>query len=126
MSTIANLVIADATPTNHTFYPIKSGLDSQWITHEGANALVQGKLVLGSSLASAARSTDKFKVNYSWPFAKTVDDVVTVRSTPRFLADVIVPDDMTVAERLMFWTMVRNVLAATLVAAHITDRDITI
>lgn len=124
MSSIANLVIADATPTNHTFYPIKSGMDSQWITHEGANALVQGKLVLVSSLASAVRATDKFKMNFSWPFAKTVDGVVSVRSTPRILADVILPDDMTAAERLMFWTMFRNACAAALVAGTITDRDI--
>lgn len=124
MSTIANIVVADATPTNHTFYPIRSGMDSQWITHEGANALVQSKLQATASLASATRATDKFKLNFALPFPKTVDGVVTVRSTPRAILDVILPDDMTAAERLMFWTMYRNACAATLIAALITDRDV--
>lgn len=124
MSTIANIVVADATPTNHTFYPIRSGMDSQWITHEGANALVQSKLQVTTSLASATRATDKFKLNFAFPYPKTVDGVITVRSTPRVITDVIIPDDMTAAERLQFWTMYRNSVAASLIAALMTDRDV--
>lgn len=127
MANIADLTIADNVPANHVFYAIKSGMSgSQWLTREMVTAQGQRSITASMSLATKARPTDRVAYRYAFPFEYVADGVTQVRDIARASTDFVLPELMTTAERLMFYTVYLNGCANALLKNFVLNRDPTI
>lgn len=101
MATAANIVLADSTPTNHTFVPIVAGPGLTIHEEQGLAQTPSGNLQLTSSLdvANSKRPTDRIKFQLVYPVEQTVDGVTSVAYTARAFVEAAVPVQMTVLQR---------------------------
>lgn len=124
MPVASSITIADATPTNHVFSPVQVATGRALLLNKASTIPATNEsLILGLDLASAKRSTDRVQTSLYMPFEKTVDGVVQVRSTARFIGDWIIPFDLTDAERNGFYTLVKNFFANAIVSSYVRSRD---
>lgn len=127
MASIADLTIADNVPTNHVFYAMQSGMTrSAWLTREMVTAQGQRSISASMSLASKARPTDRVSYRHGFPFEYLKDGVTVVRDIARANTDFVLPELMTTAERLMFYTVYINSMSANLLKNWVLSRDPTI
>lgn len=122
MPAIGDVVVADATPTNHTFEPLAASMAlSTWKASD--NTTQDGKSRLGISLspASSARRTEKCTISLVIPVEGSVDGVTQVVRT--FYADIktTTPVDATDADRAKFYAMLKNLAAHATVQSYIRD-----
>jgi anion-transporting ArsA/GET3 family ATPase len=123
MSAIANVVVADATPTNHTLYPLSASIASSKYADQAANIMSGNRtLELKLSLASKTRATDRVTVLFASPKEQEVDGVWGVASIGRATLEYVIPEDWTSTERNHFATEVAS-LAANAVVKALTKRD---
>jgi len=124
MPTAAAIVLADATPSNHTFSPLKVTVESSLlVSREGTTSAGNPTLIIGLSQAHVNRATNKVSVRLNQPIEQTVDGVVSVRSTPRFEGVFTLPDDMTEAERTDFAALVESAVSDSVVQGYVTALD---
>lgn len=124
MPAAANIVLADHVPANHTFKPISQSGNA--FLHETSEMTIGGAertLILELSRQSSTRATDRVTVRLNVPFEQTVDGVTSVRSTARFIGEVVMPSDMTATERSLFAALVKNALAHATVQGYMTNRE---
>jgi hypothetical protein len=123
MAAISNLVVADATPTNHTLYPLSASIASSKYAEQAANIMSGNRtLELKLSLASKTRATDRATVLYAAPKEQEVDGVWGVASTGRFTGEYVIPENWTSAERNHFATEAASIVANAVIKA-LTKRD---
>lgn len=124
MATPANVVLNDGT-TDHTFKPVSVGNGrAVLVAREGTTSAGDPRLILDFSEAYSGRKTDKFGFRLNQPIEVTDGDgVTTVRSTPLFAGNVVLPDDMTAAERSVFVAMAQALVAHAVWSAYAEDRD---
>lgn len=124
MPAISNIVVADATPTNHTFLPQQASIAlSTWM--EGAAATYEGnsRVAMTMSPPSKARATTREKISLAVPFERTVNGVVVVPDIMLFNTDVVIPSALSAAESLKGYTMWKNLVAHAVVQALIAARE---
>lgn len=124
MPSATQISVNDATPTAHLFDPVgktPSGAVLYFNNTDASTSATAEGVTLSMSRASGTRTTNRIKISLAIPYAQTVDGAVEVRSTARMNVDVILPDDMTVAEREDFAALASNLLDATDVKNHIED-----
>lgn len=123
MATPANVVLNDGT-NDHTFKPVSVGNGrAVLVAREGVSSVGDPRMILDFSEAYSGRKTDKFAFRVNQPLEVTIDGVTTVKSTPLFAGNVVLPDDMTAAERDVFTAMCKALVAHAVWLAYSKDRD---
>lgn len=122
MPAAANIVLNDATPTAHTFVPLSAGPGLTIHAENGVALTPSGALQFTSSLdlASAKRSTDRIRLQFSYPVEQTVDGVTSVAYTGRAFVDAAIPVQMTTAERTHLAAFVANMAANAVLQGYYT------
>jgi hypothetical protein len=126
MPSASSITLADgqATPVNHTFDPLSVTpsqsllVDKSSVTSGGMN-----QLIVGLDPSKSSRRTNRVSIRFNMPIEQTVSGVTEVAYTARFSADVILPDQMTQAERDDMGAFIKNALSDSVVNAIITDLD---
>lgn len=113
-----------ATPVSHDFTPNQiSPNSSTFVDKDSTTSAGQKKLILTFSPASVSRQTTRVGVRFAMPIEQTVDGVTSVAYTARFNGDVVIPDQMTQAQRDDLAAFISNALAHTVVSGSISDLD---
>lgn len=124
MPAIDNIVVADATPTNHTFAPQQASIAlSTWMEDSAATYEGNARVAMTMSPPSKARATTREKITLALPFEREVNGLVTVPDVMLFNLDVVVPSALSAAEALKGYTMFKNLMANATVQALIADRQ---
>lgn len=126
MAAISNYVVADATPTNQTLYPLTASLpSSRWTARSAATVAGNRTLEIKCSLATARRATDRFTVLYARPAEVTdTNGAVSVSGIQRFAGEFVIPVNSLNADRNHFAHEVASVVANAVLKAIIKDRDV--
>lgn len=126
MPAVANIVIADATPSNRTYGPMSvSGTKTVWVDRSTSN-LVEGQsqIILDFSPTSSTRKTDKTTISLSLPKIVVVDGVNTVDSIGRFVnGQFVVPPSWTTTDRAHLFSLSANLMANSFVMEAVTNRN---
>lgn len=124
MPSTANIVIADATPANHTLTPQQAGMAlSTWKADEAATYAGNPRLAVSMSPPSKARPTTREKLTFTVPFERTVEGIITVPDSIIYTVDVVVPSACSNAEALKAYAMFKNLMANTLVQSYFAGRE---
>lgn len=124
MPTAANIVLADSTPTNHTFQPVLvTPASSVFIDRSSNIAEGNATIILGFSLATSKRKTDRVDVRFNYPIERQVDGVWVVSDVARYIGQWIIPTSMTQAERDHFEAYVDNLVGHSSVEGYVADRN---
>ena len=126
MPTASAIVINDGqgTPAAHTFAPqLISPEKSTFVDRDADTSAGQKQLVLSFSPANASRSTNRIGVRLNMPIEQTIDGVVSVAYTARFDGSIVVPDQMTQAQRDDLGAYIQNALADAVINAYVTDLE---
>lgn len=124
MPAIANIVVADATPANHTFVPQQAAMAlSTWMETAAATYEGNARIAVTMSPPSKARATTRERLTLAVPFERTVESVVTVPDTIIFTLDAVIPSACSAAEALKAYTMLKNLVAHSVVQAYIASRE---
>lgn len=126
MPQASTIILADgqATPVNHNFVPLSVSpkqaifTDRSSVTSAGNN-----QLVLEFDPARAGRRTNHVRVRMSYPVEHVVDGVTKVAYTARFDGKVILPEELTSAQRDDVLAFIQNALAHTDVAGYVTSLE---
>jgi hypothetical protein len=126
MPAVSNIVLADATPANHTFVPVSVTPDQAvWLDRDGTTAAGSKELVAQYSRANGARKTDRVKIRLNIPYEATSTDTgkTYVAYTARFSCDIVLPDEMSATERGHVAALIKNALADSVLNGYISDLD---
>jgi hypothetical protein len=120
----AIITIANETPTNMDFRPVRIGEMSTLIGTSVTNA-GNPQVILGYSFASVNRKTDRIPVRFNLPREVTDVDTGTtsVADTARFVGEFIIPDTWTETERGHFHAYVDNLIGHATVKGYVKSRD---
>lgn len=125
MPAAANIVIADATPANHTFAPMTVNGGAAVFEDRDSNTSAGFKqLLLSMSRATASRPTNRVNIRLNVPYEQLVDGAYTIRSIARLSADVVLPDDMSATERDHFAALCKNAFAHATIVGYVGDLDV--
>lgn len=126
MPAISNIVVADATPANHTFLPQQAALAlSTWAAREAATFEGNPRLAVSMSNPSKVRPTSRIKINFTLPFERTVDGLISVPDTIIYTVEAVVPAACSDAEALKGFTMLKNLVAHTVIQSYLASREPT-
>jgi len=124
MTTLANIVLADASAANHTFVPIEGGLKlSRWVDRDSTTSAGSKQLKASLSESSSGRPTNRVMISLEIPREQTVDSVTTVYATDRVNMEFIMHETDTSAMRDDVLAFAKNALANAAVAAYIEDLE---
>jgi len=122
-TTIA-LYDGQGTPVSHDFDPVyKNGGRVTYVNRESDTAAGQMQLIVAFDPPKSGRKTTRINIRFNQPVEQTVDGVVRVAYVGRFSADLVLPEEMTQAQRDDFAAFVKNALADTVVNGTIADLD---
>jgi len=124
MPAFANIVLADSTPANHTFAPVR--VEGGVAYHEDRDSTTSAgykTLSLEMSRATATRPTNRVKVRLNVPYEQTVDGAVVIRSTARHISENIIPDDMSSTERAHFAALIASAHANAVIKGYSSTLD---
>jgi hypothetical protein len=80
-------------------------------------------LVLSFKPATASRATDRVNLRLSVPTEQTIDSLTAVAYVARGNVDVVLPEQMTAAERGHFAALLSNAVAHAILQDSISDLD---
>lgn len=124
MPATTNIVVADATPTDHTYKPQSASLGlSTWAETSAATYAGNGRIAIVMSLPSATRRTTREKLTLSLPIERTVDGVVVVSDTITYILEAIIPAAVSDAEATSAYTQFKNLMSNALVLAYLAHRE---
>lgn len=123
MPSTANIVVADATPTNHTFAPQSASLAlSTWQESSAETYEGNGRIAISMSPPNSSRKTSRMKLTCALPIERTVDDVVKVTDTILYTVEAVVPSTCSAGEAANAFALVKNTLANALIGGYFADR----
>lgn len=123
MPSASSLTLNDGT-NNLSFVPVAVAPEkSLFVDRSPATSAGSRKLILGLSASHPGRSTNKVSVRLDWPTEYTSDGIVLVRDTARAVVDVVLPDAMTSAERVVFWNVFQAAIAHATVAGYVDSLE---
>lgn len=126
MPSAATITLADGqvTPVNHNFEPISVTPErSVLVNRESSTSAGQMQLIVGLSPAKSGRKTNRVNVRFNLPVEHTVDGIVKVAYVARLTCDVVLPEEMTQAQRDDMAAYVKNALSNAVVNGIISDLD---
>lgn len=124
MPATTNIVVADATPTDHTYKPQSASLGlSTWAETSAATYAGNGRIAIAMSLPSAARRTTREKLTLTLPIERTVEGVVGVSDTITYILEAIIPATVSDAEATSAYTQFKNLMSNALVSAYLAHRE---
>lgn len=120
MPSAANIVLADSTPTNHTFVPVQVSPSLTIHVESGVAITPSGDLSFTSSLdlANVKRPTDRVKLQFNFPVEQTTDGVTTVAYVGRVFVDAAIPVQMTAAQRADLAAYASNLMANAVIQGY--------
>jgi len=120
MPQIADLVIPVVTGTpGYTFEPKQANpANSVWKSTDAVISASAQTLIMGFDSAKSNRATDKITMRYDYPLVRTVDTISSVSDTARIKVDVILPETMTAAEKLEFWTNFEQLVSLPMISGY--------
>lgn len=122
-TTIA-LLDGAATPVSHDFEPLSvTPQNTVLVNRESQTSAGQLQLIVGLRPANGSRKTNRVNVRFNYPVEHLVDGVYEVAYTARFSGDVVIPEQMTQAERDDLGAYIKNALADAVVNGVVTDLD---
>jgi len=124
MTTIANIVLADSVPANHTFVPVQaSDKLARWVDRDSTTSA--GSKVLKASLSesSSGRPTNRVLIALEVPREQTVDGVTTVYCTDRVNIEFIMHETDTLLHREDLLALAQSALAHATVVAYVEDLE---
>lgn len=126
MPTASSIVLNDGqgTPAAHTFEP-QSVVPSRTVLvdRDSTTSAGQKQLILGLDPSKPGRSTSRVNIRFNYPVEHTVDGIVEVAYVARFSGDVVIPDQMTQAERDNLAAFLSNAFANSVVSGYVADLD---
>lgn len=123
MPSFTSFILNDGT-NDHTFTPVAiNTAKSVLVAREGTTAAGNPTVITGLKLATNSTDSNKVSVRVNFPHEDTVDSVVEVRDTSRFIGEWILPNRRTPAEREAFANLVGAAVAHALIAAYVEDLD---
>lgn len=122
MASAAAIVLADSTPTDHTFSPMQASPELTVHVENGVSVTAPGAKSLTSSfsMASAKRPTDRIQFRINYPVEQTVDGITSVAFVARAIVDVVIPPQMTNTDRLHLGAFLKNLMANTVMQGYFT------
>lgn len=125
MPSASAIVLADSTPANHTFTPRNKVGPELTILSNGESSTSAGamNLQLGYDAAKPNRKTNRVSIRFNYPVEHTVDGVVRVAYTARFVGDIILPEEMTAAERGHLAAYIQNMFANSVIKGYVSTLD---
>lgn len=124
MPETANIVVADATPADHTLYPRQAGLGlSTWSSKEAATYDGELRLSVTMSLPSKNRATTRMRQTFTVPVEREVDGVVQVDDTITYITDVVIPKTCSDAEAAKAAALFRNLQDNSLIQSYFASRE---
>lgn len=123
MPQASSITLSDGT-NDHVFTPIGTNDKALFECRDSATSAGFETMILALDRAKTGRPTNKANLRLSQPIEMTADGVVTVRSTPRFIGDFVLPDDMTAAERLAFGNLAIAMLTNAVVKGYFTTLEV--
>jgi hypothetical protein len=113
-----------ATPVSHTFTPsVVTPSSSTFVDRDSATSAGSKRIHLGFSPQSAKRETDRLSVRIDVPYEQTVDGVTSVAYTARFSGDIVLPSQMTQAQRDDMAAFIQNAFGHSVIVGMVTDLD---
>lgn len=123
MPAIANIVVADATPVNHTFEPQSASLAlSTWAEETATTFEGNGRIAVAMSNPTSTRKTSRIKINYAQPIERDVDGVVKVTDTILYTFEAVLPSSCSMDEAELAYTVACNILGSTQIASYLVNR----
>lgn len=124
MPATANIVVANAIPTNHTFKPLSAALAlSTWSETDGSIYEGNARLAISLSNPTSTRKTSRIKMVLSYPFERTVSGIVTVPDTILYTLEAVIPSSCSGSEALDAYTVAKNLMANPLVQSYLANRE---
>lgn len=124
MTTIANLVLADSVPANHTFVPVEAGVKlARWVDRDGITSA--GSKIAKASLSesSSGRETNRVLMTLEVPREQTVDGVTTVYATDRVNCEWIMHETDTSLMRTNLFSLFSNFINHADIKKYITTLE---
>jgi hypothetical protein len=116
-----------ATPVAHVFSPkVQVTPGSTILTNSDDNTTSAGdlRLHLGFSSANSKRKTNRVKYEFAYPVEATdADGITRVAYTGRFSIDVVIPEEMTQAERDDLAAYLKNAMSDSVLQGYVSDLD---
>lgn len=124
MPAIANIVIADNVPADHTFKPLSASLPlSTWAETTATTYDGNSRLAVSMSNPSASRKTTRTKAILTFPIERTVDSVVVVDDTILYTVEAVIPASCSAGEALKVYTLFKNLAAHTVMQDFFANRE---
>lgn len=128
MPSATTITLADgqATPVNHDFVPVSVNPgQAVFVNRDSTTSAGQMELILQFDRAKSGRKTDRVKFRFNMPVEATdsTTGLTYVAHTARFSCDIILPDEMTTAERADMAAYVANACAHAVLNGYISDLD---
>lgn len=126
MPTASTIALDDGqgTPASHSFEPLSvTPARTVMVDRDATTSAGQKQLIAGLDPAKPGRKTNRVNIRFNYPIEHTVDGIVEVAYVARVNCDVVIPDQMTQAERDNLGAFLKNALANTVINGYITDLD---
>lgn len=123
MTTLANIVLADSVPANHTFVPVKAVPHAELADRDSVTSAGSKRMKMSLSESSSGRPTNRVLISLEVPREQTVDGVTTVYATDRVNCEFIMHETDTSTHRADLMALAQSMLSHATVVAYIEDLE---
>lgn len=124
MTTLANIVLADSVPANHTFVPVEGGGRlSRWVDRDSITSAGSKQLKASISESSSGRPTNRVLLSLEVPREQTVDGVTTVYATDRVNMEFIMHETDTLTMRKDLLALATSAISHVDLEAYVEDLE---
>lgn len=123
MPAIDNIVVADATPTNHTLAPITASMAaSEWMEDAAVTYDGNARLKMSMSPPTSQRPTTRNKLDFYVPLEREVDGVTVVTDVIIFNLNHVVAKTVSNEEAAKAYALFKNLVANSTVESYLSAR----
>lgn len=115
-----------SSPVAQTFSPLSSNVNQTILVNRVGNTAAGNRtLTLSYDAAKATRPTHRVNIRLSYPVEVLDSNTGQYKVTHvgRFSCDVVIPDQMTAAERKHMAAFLKNAVADSVISGYISDLD---
>lgn len=126
MASIANLVLADSVPANHTFVPSQASPEkSAWQETAAADQpYLRPTVVMQLKNGSSGTDPGKVTARLNMPdFIVDGDGIITELGTARFIGEFILPPKMTATGRSNLYALAAALINNAVVQSYVEDSE---
>lgn len=124
MPAITNIVVADATPTNHTLIPMSASMaNSQWMEKSAATFEGNTRVVAKMNPPTSQRPTTRNIITLNVPLERDVDGVTVVGDVIIFEVNQVIAKTVSDAEALRAYAIFKNLIAHATIQSYLAARE---